>query len=61
VFVEKERHTHGMRKHVAPYLKKYEPNLKASHMLRWSSADHDAKVEQAHRACDDLGEGAKIA
>ena len=61
VFVEKERHTHSMRKHVDPYLKKHEPNVKANCTVRWSSTDHDAKVRQAHQALDDLGEGAKCA
>jgi hypothetical protein len=57
-FVEKDQHTHSMRKHVDPYLDNYEPCTKATYRLRWSSAEHDAQVRQAHHARGDGGEGA---
>jgi uridine kinase len=48
IFVEKEGHETCMKEDLEPYLNSYQPKNKADYVLRWSSADHDARVRRAH-------------
>jgi hypothetical protein len=48
IFVEKEGHETSMKEDLEPYLNSYQPKSKADYVLRWSSADHDARVRRAH-------------
>ena len=50
VFVERHEHEPGMREHLASYLASYRPMERADYLLRWSSAEYDARVRQAHLA-----------
>jgi hypothetical protein len=52
VFVEKENHESSLPGPMGSYLKSYLPNEKAAHVVRWSSAEHDARVLRAHHASD---------
>jgi hypothetical protein len=48
VFVDKDGHEGCMQEHLATYFSRYRPTDRANYVLRWSSADHDARVLQAH-------------
>jgi hypothetical protein len=51
VFVEKDRHEACLRERLESYFSSYSPKNRANYLLNWSSADHDARVLQAHHAC----------
>jgi len=48
VFVERDNHRPCMREDLEAYFKRYRPRERANHVLTWSSADHDARLVQAH-------------
>ena len=48
VFVQKAAHEAGMREEMESYFKVERPKEKATYLLKWSSADHDARVTRAH-------------
>jgi uridine kinase len=47
VFVDKESHA-GSIAEIKPYFDRYKPQTRANYTLRWSSAEHDARVDAAH-------------
>ena len=47
-FVEKHKHEGCMQEHLEPYFNDQQPKERAAYILKWSSADHDAAVMQAH-------------
>jgi uridine kinase len=48
VFVDKDGHEGCMKEQLDSYLNGYQPKDKANYVLRWSSADHDARIMRAH-------------
>jgi uridine kinase len=50
IYVEKEgnRPSSTLSRHLNPYLEK-QPRERANRVLKWSSAEHDAKVARAHQ------------
>jgi hypothetical protein len=58
VFVEKDAQEPfaqetGLRQHLDSYLGRHKPKETADYMLRWSSAEYDARGVRAHLARDD--------
>ncbi|HEX9209262.1 MAG TPA: hypothetical protein VF901_02020 [Bradyrhizobium sp.] len=48
IFVERDGNGSTMPQHVAPYIERQQPRARASHVLTWSSAEHDRRVTLAH-------------
>ena len=48
VFVEKDQHQSTMEERVVSYLSKHNPQTTADYVLRWSSAEYDRRVGEAH-------------
>lgn len=49
IFVEKEDHKSSMRGPIDRYVATYQPQERASRIVKWSSAEHDARIMKAHR------------
>jgi hypothetical protein len=49
VFVEKGGHESSTWRHIKEYLATYRPRERADFIVKWSSAEHDARVMKAHR------------
>jgi hypothetical protein len=53
ILVDKEDHEPSMRQRMQSYFAAENPREKASYVLKWSSAEHDARVLWAHHAALD--------